>query len=128
MTLQSIISEIINAESAKRRALATLHTELGYSSGKALAEAILEATEGASRRTSNAQSKTPSAQPKRRGRGLNPEHKQSIADALKAGANGTQVARDFGVSYPTVHEIKKSLGLVQARAASNKGGRKKRSS
>ena len=41
--------------------------------------------------------------------------------------SGTQVTRDFGVSYPTVHGIKQSLGLVKARTTSKKGGRKKRS-
>lgn len=121
MTLQRIITDILNAESAKRRALATLHTELGYRSGHALAEAILQATEGTSQR--KVPRKTTSTSPPKRGRGLNPEHKRAIVDALKAGMNGTQVTRDFGVSYPTVHAIKKSLGLVKARAASAKRGR-----
>ena len=53
----------------------------------------------------------------RRSRTLAPSRRQGIAAALQQGVSGTQVARDFGVSYPTAHAIKKSLGLVKGRAA-----------
>ena len=119
MSLTRVIDDILKAEAAKRRALATLHTELGYPSGRALAEAILEATEGGAPRGQGS-----SKWPKSKGRGLHPEHKQAITDALQRGMNGTRVAREFGVSYPTVHEIKKSLGLVKARGKA--AGSKKR--
>ncbi len=124
MSLSNVINDILKAESAKRKALASLHTELGYASGRALADAIVEATEGTARKGKTPAASVNRAPTERRGRGLSPERKRAIADALQAGVSGTQVARDHGVSYPTVHEIKKSLGLVTPRPG--KKARKKR--
>lgn len=41
--------------------------------------------------------------------------KDKIEYALKRGEKGSHVAREFGVSYPTIHKIKQGLGLVNAR-------------
>jgi hypothetical protein len=38
-----------------------------------------------------------------------------IEGALRRGEKGSHVARDFGVSYPTIHAMKQKLGLVNAR-------------
>jgi hypothetical protein len=38
-----------------------------------------------------------------------------IEGALRRGEKGSHVARDFGVSYPTIHLIKQRMGLVNAR-------------
>ncbi len=115
MSIKNIVNEILHAEAAKRRALATLHTELGYASGRELADAIIAATSGASQSRGSLVGSRHRAPVKPRGRALDPNRKQAIAKALTDGVGGTQVARDFGVSYPTVHAIKKSLGLVNAR-------------
>jgi uncharacterized protein (DUF4415 family) len=43
------------------------------------------------------------------------ELRQGIIDALKAGGKGNTVAAKFGVSVPTLHNIKKAAGLTKAR-------------
>jgi DNA invertase Pin-like site-specific DNA recombinase len=109
------LEKIVQAETAKRQALATLHLDLGYPSAEALAHAILDAAKGNTRVGRSAKQLPASPPLPRRGRKLTPDERKGIAKALKDGNSGSQVARDFGVSYPTVHEIKKSLGLVRER-------------
>jgi len=46
---------------------------------------------------------------------LTPELKERIVAALKAGGKGAAVASKFGVSVPTVHNIKKAAGLTKTR-------------
>jgi metal-responsive CopG/Arc/MetJ family transcriptional regulator len=41
--------------------------------------------------------------------------RQGIIDALKAGGKGNAVAAKFGVSVPTLNNIKKAVGLTKAR-------------
>src|SRR5690606_9969666 len=118
--------KIVKAETAKRQALATLHQDLGYSAAEALAEAILAAARersGAPRAP-----ETNTVLGPRRGRKLTAQERKGIARALKTGTSGSQVARNYGVSYPTVHEIKKSLGMVRARPRSPSKGRANRRS
>ena len=43
------------------------------------------------------------------------ELRQGIINALKAGGKGNAVAAKFGVSVPTLHNIKKAAGLTKAR-------------
>ena len=43
------------------------------------------------------------------------ELRQGIIDALKVGGKGNAVAAKFGVSVPTLHNIKKAAGLTKAR-------------
>ncbi|MDE0768684.1 MAG: hypothetical protein OSB19_09855, partial [Opitutaceae bacterium] len=43
------------------------------------------------------------------------ELRQGIIDALKAGGKGNAVAAKFGVSVPTLHNIKKAAGLTKTR-------------
>jgi len=46
---------------------------------------------------------------------LTPELKEQIVAALKSGGKGAAVASKFGVSVPTVHNIKKAAGLTKTR-------------
>ena len=43
------------------------------------------------------------------------ELKKGIIGALKAGGTGAAIAAKFGVSVPTLHNIKKAAGLTKAR-------------
>jgi len=43
------------------------------------------------------------------------ELRKGIIAALKAGGTGAAIASKFGVSVPTVHNIKKAAGLTKAR-------------
>lgn len=127
--MSDIVKQIKDAETSKRRALASLHTELGYDSPQALATAILNASGGsrpvsssngaAVRKAAPAPAK-PSAvkagnTKQGKGKRLSPEQRAEIISALQNGMKGTEVTRRFSISYPTVHAIKSSLGLVASR-------------
>lgn len=43
------------------------------------------------------------------------ELRKGIIAALKAGEKGTAVAKNFGISVPSLHNIKKAAGLTKAR-------------
>jgi hypothetical protein len=61
---------------------------------------------------------------KRRGRGdaqhrkharITAEMKEKIKVALQEGKSGTQIVKEFGISLPSVYNIKKAFGMVKAR-------------
>ena len=52
---------------------------------------------------------------------VTPAMKADIVKAIKAGSSGGAVAKRFGLSSQTIHNIKKAAGLVTAR---KKKGRK----
>ncbi len=127
------IETIKQANATRRKALANLHTELGFESPQALAHAIAESAGVVIGRAIRPISRGavvayaapgPSFtvddikdRPSVRGSGkrLSTKERQAIIRDLKAGVTGTECQRKHGVSYPTVHEIKKSLGLATAR-------------
>lgn len=63
------------------------------------------------------------AKPAKRTRArITPEVKQQVIAALQAeGASGAKVAKQFGISLPSVQNIKKEAGLVKARGAAPSG-------
>lgn len=48
---------------------------------------------------------------------ITPEIKQQVIAAVQAGTAGSKIAKDFGISLPSVQNIKKEAGLVKARSA-----------
>jgi hypothetical protein len=136
----SILDEIRRADAAKRNALASLHKELGYESAQALARALLEAA-GANevgpwgvtprpgvRANSSAAGGTKNQKTSGKGRRLPESVRDGIKKALLAGTTGTHVAAQFGVSYPTIHNIKQELGMVNSRPGTGAKTTKKKSS
>jgi hypothetical protein len=91
----------------RTKMLATLHQKYGFGSAEELIKAIREAT-GGKRQTRKA------GRHRKHGR-ITPELKSQITAALGAGKTGGQVADEFGVSLPSVYNIKKAAGLTKAR-------------
>ncbi len=54
---------------------------------------------------------------KRRGKRakITPEVKEKVKAAVQANKTGAQIAKELGISVPSVQNIKKELGLVKAR-------------
>lgn len=53
----------------------------------------------------------------RKGRaGISGEIRVKMKDDLKSGMKGTDVAKKYGVSVPTVQKLKQELGLVKTRS------------
>jgi transposase-like protein len=48
---------------------------------------------------------------------VTPELRDAIVAALNAGATSAAAAKQFGVSVPTVHNVKKAAGLTKSRKA-----------
>ncbi|MCH8540257.1 MAG: transposase family protein [Opitutales bacterium] len=88
----------------RKAKLLGLHKEVGLNS---IDELISELEAAAGR-------KSPS---KGKGRGrITPELREKIGEALRGGASGSQVAREFGISTASVQNIKQDLGLVKKRS------------
>lgn len=86
-------------EEERRQKLVNLHEELGYENRADLI-AALQRLNGGGRRTR---------------RTVTPELKAQIEAALRRKKPGAAVSREFGVSMPTVQNIKKRLGLVRSK-------------
>jgi hypothetical protein len=116
----SILDQIKAAENAKQRALASLHTELGYGSAQALAEAILRSSGSAAVSSPRGPVAPKASGNSRKGRRIPDSTRQAIASALQSGEVGAGLAGKFGVSYNIIHAIKQELGMVKPTKRSKK--------
>jgi transposase-like protein len=48
---------------------------------------------------------------------ITPELKQQVIAAVQEGKSGAEIAKAYGISLPSVQNIKKEAGLVKARSA-----------
>lgn len=108
---QKLEAEIAESRSAE---LASLPGRFGYSDVKDFVKALLAASGGRMPR------KAAGETVKKRGKRarVTPEMREEILAAARAGETGPVIAKRFGVSVPTVQNIKKAAGLVKARASS----------
>ncbi len=107
---------------AEQKKLSSLHSKLGYSSRAELIKALMAL--GPSGRSASKAGKKPGRKAKpsaskskgrRKRTTITPQLKASIVKALKAGGKGIKVAKDFGVSVPTIQNIKTEAGLIKKR-------------
>lgn len=116
--------------SKQSQRLASLHEEFGLGS----TEELIEALQGLGRRRPGRPpgKKKSSAKPAPAARGgsrkskrarLSEQLKDRIRAALKSGKKGAVVAREFGISYPTLHKIKTQIGLVKQRSKRGKSSK-----
>lgn len=102
--------EIATAQKSK---LASLHKEVGFES----TDALIAALKGLSQKTSRKRAKRTR---------LTPAIKKNIVSAIKGGLKGAEAAKKYGVSIPTIQNIKREFGLVKTRKA-KKAAKKKAS-
>jgi hypothetical protein len=102
--------ELVNERKQK---LASLHSDLGYGSRAELI-AALQGLESKPRRGKG--SAGAAKKPRGKRARITPEMRDQIKQALLAGKKGSDVAREFKISVPTVQNIKKEIGLVKAQA------------
>ncbi len=105
-------------------ALSKLPGDYGYSNLnefiKALKAAAGKAGKGKGKKVKAAKAaKAPKAEKagKRTRAKITPELKQQVIAAVQDGKSGAEIAKSFGISLPSVQNIKKEAGLVKARAA-----------
>ena len=91
----------------RQQKLSGLHKEVGLESTEALIAAL----------RSLGKSPRKSAAPRKGKRTrITPAIKQGVGKAVEAGKKGAEIARQFGISIPSIQNIKKELGLVKTRA------------
>jgi DNA invertase Pin-like site-specific DNA recombinase len=101
--------------------LAGLHEELGYDTREDLIAALRALGKGKAkakgkpgRKKSAPVEAAPAGAKKRRKRAkVTPEMRKQIEEAAKAGKTGAAIAKEFGVSLPTVQNIKRAAGLTR---------------
>lgn len=98
-------------ERERGRSLAHLHEDFGFASPQELIRAIRAAAGSRQGRRSRGRG----ARRHRKHTRITPEMKQKIKTALQAGQTGGKVAATFGISLPSVYNLKKAFGLVKAR-------------
>jgi len=109
----------------REAALARAHADLGFASRADLIKALkaLEKAGPKRGRKKSAKPAAPAAKKARRKRTtITPELRDSILAAVKGGGTGSAVAKKFGVSLPTVQNIKRAAGLTRGAAGDNDSG------
>jgi hypothetical protein len=103
-----------------RKGLGVLYRKYGFSDN---AEFIKElrgsaATPKSKRKGSSAKAGTKPTPTKKRGKRtrITPEIKAAVKAAVKEGKTGAAIAKSLKISVPSVHNIKKELGLVRSRS------------
>ncbi len=109
------------AESAKK--LTNLHKDLGFATRADLIAALSSLETGGAKRgrkpKAAAEAKAPAAKKasKRAKRArITEELKAKVIEAVNAGGKGAAIAKEFGISIPSLQNIKKAAGLTKARA------------
>ncbi|HEY8931699.1 MAG TPA: helix-turn-helix domain-containing protein [Rariglobus sp.] len=99
-------------------ALAKLPGDYGYSNLNDFIKA-LKAAAGKSKGKKAKAAKAPKAAKagKRTRTKITPELKLQVVAAVQGGKSGAEIAKAFGISLPSVQNIKKEAGLVKARSA-----------
>ena len=93
--------------------LAKLPSEYGFDNLPAFIKALKAAT-GGQRGPKAAKAAGKPGKRSKRAR-LTPELKDKVKVAVNAGKTGAAIAKEFGISVPSVQNIKKEFGLVKKR-------------
>ncbi|MFT3870067.1 MAG: helix-turn-helix domain-containing protein [Nibricoccus sp.] len=92
--------------------LAKLPAQLGFDSVADLIDALKQVAGG--RKAGKSVKAGKSGKRAKRAK-ITPEVKDKVKEAVKAGKTGAVIAKDLGISLPSVQNIKKELGLVKKR-------------
>ncbi len=108
------------AESAKK--LTNLHKDLGFATRADLIAALSSLETGGAKRgrkpKAAAAAKAPAKKASKRAKRarITEELKAKVIEAVNAGGKGAAIAKEFGISIPSLQNIKKAAGLTKARA------------
>jgi hypothetical protein len=98
--------------------LTGLHKEVGLES----TEALIAALKGLSKPTRKGKGPAKASGRASRTR-ITSAIKEGVGKAVEAGKKGSEIAAQYGISIPSIQNIKKELGLVKTRSA-KKGSKK----
>ena len=101
-------------EEERARELAALPSRYGFDSVESFIKAVKASASSGKKRGRKAAAKA-AAPAKRTRTKITPELKEGVKEAVEAGKTGAAIAAEFGISLPSVQNIKKEFGLVKAR-------------
>lgn len=100
-------------------ALSKLPADYGYANLNDFIKALKDAAgKGRKATKSGAKGSKESKAGKRTRAKITPELKQQVIAAVQSGQSGAEISESFGISLPSVQNIKKEAGLVKARGNS----------
>jgi len=106
-------------ESQRTSELAALPANYGYASLNDFIKALKAAVSSGKRGRRGAKAKVGKPAKKSGGKRkrakITSELKSQVKSAVEAGKTGAAIAKEFGISVPSVQNIKKELGLVKKR-------------
>lgn len=104
-------------ESQRSSELASLPSSYGYSSLNDFIKALKAAAgSGRGKKAAKGRGRPAAKKAGRRKRAkITSELKSQVKAAVEAGKTGAAIAKEFGISVPSVQNIKKELGLVKKR-------------
>lgn len=119
---RAMVEKLEKSIAAERESiLRSLHESVGLASREELIDA-LRALKGGAKRGRKPGRPATAAAAKGKGKGgrkkrakITPEIRDGIIAAVKSGATGGAIAAKFGVSLPTVQNIKNAAGLTKKR-------------
>ena len=97
------------------RELAALPDKYGFDSLPAFFDAVRAASRGKTRGRAKTTSKAASGGKRRKRAVITAETKAKVKSLVESGKTGAEIAKQVGISLPSVQNIKKDLGLVKAR-------------
>lgn len=95
--------------------LAKLPAQLGFDSVADLIDALKQVSGGKRGRKAKAAKPAKAGKKRAKRAKITPEVKDKVKEAVKAGKTGGAIAKELGISLPSVQNIKKELGLVKKR-------------
>ena len=113
----------LSVETELRQELSELHKRFGFSDVKSFLKAVRSATGGGARRKGRkaGRPKKATGVPKTRKRAvITAATRARVKKLVQAGKSGSQIAKAVRISLPSVHNIKKTLGLVKSRGSKAK--------
>ena len=94
--------------------LAALPGQFGFNDVKAFIKAIKAAAGGKRSGAKKSKAAKPAGGKKRRSRAvITDATRAQVKKLVEAGKTGGEIAKEVGISLPSVHNIKKALGLVK---------------
>lgn len=99
-------------ESERARELAALPKTYGFEDARSFADAVLEASGRGGGRRPGRPSSGGTGTRRRRGK-ITDETRATVKKMVEAGRTGKEIAQAVGISLPSVHNVKKALGLIR---------------
>ncbi len=109
-------------ESQRTSELSALPSNYGYASLNDFIKALKAAVGRGKRGRRSTKAKAKGGKPAKKSGGkrkrakITTELKSQVKSAVEAGKTGAAIAKEFGISVPSVQNIKKELGLVKKRS------------